>query len=296
MGKQSSPPVVQQAPDYSGQNAAALQQAALSAEQLAWSKQIYAETAPDRANATARANAVSDAQLAAMQDQSALTNEYADYQRNTFQPLEKGIVADAVAYDTPDRRNAESAKAVAGVEQTIAAQQGIANRNLERSGVVPGSGKMLAMQGAMNVEAANQKVGAATRAVNQVETVGTAKRMDAANLGRNLASSQATSAGIALNQGNSSTQNAMQSGNIASQGAGLMNSGYAGAQNGYAGAANTYAGINSSMNAFNANAIRASQSGDNSASMWGALGSLGGAGISAYGATTAATTAASIAV
>jgi hypothetical protein len=86
------------------QQAAAMKMSELSAEQLAWAKQVYAETAPDRAAATQRANAVSDAQLESMDTQTALAKDYADYNKSTFRPLEQGIVADAAGYDTPERR------------------------------------------------------------------------------------------------------------------------------------------------------------------------------------------------
>ena len=260
------------APDQSGMNAAAVQQAALSAEQLAWSKQLYAELAPDRANATQRANAVSDAQLVAQNKQNTLTDEYATYNRETFRPLEQGIVQDATAYDTPDRREAEAAKGVADVQQSLAAQRGILTRNLERSGVNPNSGKALALENQASISGAAMQASAANKARTQVETIGAARKMDAASLGRGLASNQATSAGIALNQGNSSVNNAMQPGNIAAQSGALMNSGYAGAQQGLSNAASTFGAIANTQN-------QANQANNG---VWSGLGSIGGAAISVY--------------
>ncbi|MBC7620895.1 MAG: hypothetical protein H7293_18240, partial [Candidatus Saccharibacteria bacterium] len=255
MGKSS-------APDNSGMNRAAESQAALSKEQLDWAKDLYRESAPDRANATARANRVSDAQLTAMGEQSALTNEYANYNRGTFRPLEQGIVQDASGYDTADRREVEAAKGIADVQQAITTQRGISMRNLERSGVNPSSGKALALENQASISGAAMQASAANKARTQVETIGAARKMDAANLGRNLASNQATSAGIALNQGNSSVSNAMQPGAIAAQGAALMNSGYSGAQQGLAGSANTYGQIANIQN----------QASQNDNAIWGALG------------------------
>ena len=252
------------APDTSKQQEAALQMSQLSKEQLDWAKAIYAETAPDRANAIQRANAVSDAQLTALNKQTALTDDYAAYQKNTFRPLEEGIVADAQAYDTPARREAEAAKATAGVEMSLANQRAASNRELERSGVMPGSGKQLALSGAMDLGSAKLKAGAASQARSLVETVGAARRSDAANLGRNLASNQATSASLALNQGNASAANAASTGGIAAQGAALMNSGYSGAQSGLSNAANTYG------------QIAQIQGQSNDSGMWGALGSVAG--------------------
>lgn len=256
-----------EAPDNSGLNAAALKQAELSAEQLAFVKQIYGETAPDRTDASQRARATSDIQMQAARKQMALTDDYADYQKNTFRPLEQGIVADAQGYDTPQRREAEAAKSVATVEQSLATQQGITSRNQERAGIAPGSGRAMAMQSAFDLNAASMKAGAANTSRSQVETIGTARKADAANLGRNLASNQATSAGIALNQGNSAVANGQVPLAVAQGGAAMMNSGFAGAQQGQAGAAGTYgtiAGINQ-------------KAADSSSGMFGALGQLGGA-------------------
>ena len=254
------------APDMSGQNAAALAQAEMSKEQLAWAKSIYQETAPDRAAASARAARVSDAQLEAMKKQTAITDDYADYNKATFRPLEQQMIADAAGYDTPERRAAASAEAVAGIEQQFSQQREASARTLQRSGVDPGSAKSMALQNGMDIGVAKAKAGAYRAASQQVETMGAAKKADAASLGRGLAANQATSAGIAMNQGNSSSAQLASVGGIQAQGNAIMTSGYAGAQNGMAGAANTFGNI----------ANIELKANDNSA-VWGALGAVGGA-------------------
>jgi hypothetical protein len=255
------------APDNSGMNAAAVSQAEMSREQLAWAKQIYAETAPSRDAAAARAAQVSDVQLEAMRKQTALTDDYAAYQKDTFRPLEQQMVKDASEYDTPERRAAAAGEAMSGVEQQVASQRAASTRNLERSGVAPGSGKSLSLQGGMDLGAAKLKAGAASTAVKQVETIGAAKKADAVSIGRGLAGNQATSASLALAQGNSSSGQLASVGGINAQGAALMNSGFAGAQSGMAGAANTYGNI-ANINA---------RANDGSSGLWGALGAVGGA-------------------
>lgn len=231
------------APDMTAMNITAAAQAEMSREQLDWAKQLYAETAPDRAAAAERAAAVSDAQLRSMDTNTALAQDYADYQKGTFRPLEQGIVSDAQAFDTPARREAAAAAASADVEQTLAAQRGASLRDQQRRGVNPSSGAAMAMQGTMDLGAAKLKAGAANAARTQVETIGHARKMDAANLGRNLASNQATSAGLALTAGNNSTSNAQVPLSVAQSGANIMNTGFSGAQQGLAGAASTYGQI-----------------------------------------------------
>lgn len=254
------------APDMSGANAAAVQQASLSAEQLAWAKQVYAETAPQRADSIARANQVSDAQLTAMNKQTALTDDYANYNKTTFRPLEQGIVAGAQDYDTTARRDGASAAAISSVGQQADIARQSQARTMARMGVNPSSGKMMAMQNQMGIQEAAAKAGASTQARNNVEIQGYGRKMDAANLGRNLASNQATSAGIALNQGNSAASNSASTGQITAGGNAILNSGYAGAQAGYAGAGSTYLGM--------AGIQQKADSGSSGA--FGALGSVAG--------------------
>lgn len=191
-------------PDYSGMNRAAEANAQIAKEALDWYKQMYAEQAPLREQAAARANAVSDAQLASMQQNDAISRDYWNYQQSTFRPLERALVSDAQNYDTEARRNAAASKAVADVAQQMDAAQSQQQRQMMRMGVNPNSGRFAAMSTQMEVAEALGKATAANKARDQVELQGYARKMDAANLGRGLASSQATSAGVALNAGNSS--------------------------------------------------------------------------------------------
>ena len=231
------------APDLSGQNQAALQQANLSKEQLDWAKQIYGDTAPDRKAATERANMVSDAQLGQMKEQSALTSDYAKYNRETFRPLEQGIVDGANSYDSEGQRELAAGRASADVNQSFGLARAQMGRDLARRGVDPSSGAALAASSDMASQQALGLAGAANNARLSTQTQGYARKMDAANLGRGLASSQATSAGLALNQGNSAASNGAMSGNINAQGNQIMNQGFAGAQGGLDGASKTYNNI-----------------------------------------------------
>ena len=253
------------APDMSGANAAALAQAEMSKEQLAWAKQIYEQTAPDRAASTARANAVSDAQLSALNKQTTLTDDYANYNKTTFRPLEQGIVQDAANFDSEANQNKAAGMALADVNQGFSSARDQQQRGLSRMGVNPSAGRALALGNQTSIAQAAAQAGAATKARTDTQLQGYARKMDAANMGRGLASSQATSAGVALSQGNSAVANGMQSGNINAQGNQIMTQGFAGAQSGMAGAANTYGNI----------ANIQQRAGDNSGLM-GALGTVAG--------------------
>ena len=214
------------APDQTGINAAALANAELSKESLDWYKQIYAESAPDRAKAAATNERVSNAQLAALDSNTALSNDYANYQKNTFRPMEQAIVSSAQNYDTQARRDLEAGKAMADVNQGFSSARDQSSRAMSRMGVNPSSGRMQAMGNQTAIAQAAAMAGAAGQARDKVETQGYARRMDAANLGRGLASNQATSAGVALNAGNSAVSNAGQTLAQGNQAAAQMGQGW----------------------------------------------------------------------
>lgn len=194
------------APDMTAMNKAAEANAEIAKEALDWYKQAYQEQAPLREQAAAKAMEVSDAQLASMRQNDAISKDYWNYQQSTFRPMERALVADAQNYDTESRRDQKAGQAVADVEQQLAAAQGQQSRQLARMGVNPNDGKFAAMSNQMTMTGALGKAQAANKAREQVELQGYARKMDAANLGRNLASNQATSAGVALNAGNSAAQ------------------------------------------------------------------------------------------
>lgn len=239
------------APDNSGINAAALANAQLSKEQLAFVKDVYAEGAPARATASAAALRQSALQETAQGQQIALTDKYTAQQDKQF-GYEDSLRADAQAYDSPERQAANAAKATAGVQASLDNTQAQANRNLERSGVAPGSAKSLALSGQLGIQKAIALAGAANKARTDTEAQGYARKMDSANLGRNLASSQATSANTAMTLGNSSVSNAQVPLTVAQNGAAMMNSGFSGAGNLNASAGSLYgqaAQITNSANA-----------------------------------------------
>mgnify|MGYP000264051705 CR=1 FL=1 len=139
----------------------------------------------------------------------------------------------------------------------------IAMRDATRMGFNPSDGNVMAAKATLDTGEALGVAAGANRAREQVKTVGRAMRQDAVNLGRNLASSQATRAGLAVSAGNSSANTGQMP--IAATGAGaqIVNNGYSGAQNGLGAAGNIFT-----------NTARARAT-DNSGAM-GALGNVAG--------------------
>lgn len=185
--------------DNAAQADAAQQGVAMEQLEFAREQDARANVRNDRADALTEK--VTGKQLESMDQNMALAADYDAYNKGTFRPLEKGIVADASAYDTPERREAAAGAAGAAVQQSLTQAHDADNRTLARMGVNPNSGRALATQNETSISGALAESAAENNARTQVETLGAAKKMDAASLGRNLPSAQATSAGLGINAG-----------------------------------------------------------------------------------------------
>ena len=254
------------APDTSRQDAIAQQMADQSAAQFAWAQEQWAAEAPMREEAARIAGEVSQAQIDTMRQQQEISKDYWDYQKGTFRPLEQRIVADATAYDTPERRAAAASDAMAGTEQQLSLARAANNRSMTRMGVNPNSSKFGLSNNALSLGAASAKAAAGKQAADAIEQQGYARRMDAASLGRNLPANQATAAQIGLQAGSAAANTAQIPVSMGANAIQLMNQSASTANSGLSGAANIYA---------NSTNARINAQPDNSA-VWGALGAIGG--------------------
>lgn len=260
------------APNTDGLNKAAEASAKLGEDAFSFYKTEFEKGAPDRAAAAALAREQAGLQNDLSKQQLAVSQQERARYQGTFAPIEQSIAADAMGYDTPERRQAAATAATADVQMQLAGQRGATMRAMERSGVAPNSGQVAAMQGMLDIGGAKLKAGAANAARTQVETIGAAKKMDAAGLGRGVVSNQATTAGIALNAGNSAVGNGQAPVNIAAAGAGLMGQGFQTGMQGQQQAGNLYgqvAGIQQKTDATNA-------------AMWQSAGQAAGAGAALF--------------
>ena len=132
------------APDYAplanASNAAADKMAALGQQQLDFSKQQYAENAPFYRD-------IATQQKLAMEQQLAQGKDYYDYQKETYRPLEKGLVADAQAFDTDAYRNQLATKAAADSGLAFGRTQQANERAMASMGVNPNSGRFQGIGG-----------------------------------------------------------------------------------------------------------------------------------------------------
>lgn len=220
------------APDTSGQQEAARSSAKLGAEQFAWFTKEYDRTAPDRAAAAARDTAVADAQVKGMTFATDQAQQLAERNKTVFQPLEDKIVADAQAYDTPQRRAQMAAEAAADVEGAMGRAQQGNTRALMRMGVTPGGAAGQALMQDAALAKAKMVAGATGAATRNVEQQGYARMQDAAALGKGIVGNQGTQQQIATQSGGAAVNAGGAGLAVTQSGAGLMGAGFQGAMQG----------------------------------------------------------------
>jgi hypothetical protein len=166
-------------------------------------------TSGNSSNGQDRSNAVSDLQLQGMQFALDQSKELADYNKTTFRPIEQRLAQTAQEYDTEGRRESAAQSAAGEVATEFDRTRQQAAKEMTRYGVDPST--MQALGTASLLDEAKARAGAANKARSDVEAQGWSRMADVANLGRNIASSQATQQQIGLSAGNSAADNAYKS-------------------------------------------------------------------------------------
>ena len=111
MGSKGAPP-----PDYEplerASKEAAEIQAGLGREQLAFAREQYDRSAPN----TGRYSQPTDGRAKRADGSS---RDYYNYQRDTFRPVERGLVADAQRFNTQDYQQPDGVKSVCGCRSGV---------------------------------------------------------------------------------------------------------------------------------------------------------------------------------
>jgi hypothetical protein len=263
---------------------AAQANAEIGKEALAFAKQQYDDNKPRQAMIDDLSKQVIDQQIASGKSSAALADDYAGYMKNTYRPIEQSLGLESMGYfdaDPATRKamaekmgvdpasmdaiatsrdaevNSATGKAAADVTQQFENQDAQLERGLTSMGVDPSSGKYAALKRQTGLGEAATKAGAMNTAGNTAKQMSWAKRMDAAGLGRNLPSNQATSTGLALNAGNSAMNTSTTGATNARADAGLMNQGFNTAISGNTAAGNLYLGeYDAQMKGYQADATR----------------------------------------
>lgn len=185
-----------------------------------------------------RQNQASDEEVKGLQ--SALMRDQQDRRENIFNPLEDKLVAEAENFDSADRMSSEMGKADAAVVKAYDRAVQAAGKDQLRLGVNPNSAKSQALRENGSLALATRAANASTAAGERTKAKGFAMRMDAAGLGRNLATNQTAAANSALaaSQGQTSAfSSGISAGN---QNMSTMNQGFGTASNAFTSAGNLY--------------------------------------------------------
>lgn len=231
------------APDTSGMNEQARRSAALADRSFAWFTQEYERTRGQRDASTALADQVANAQLDNLNLNSDLSRDLADYQRTTFRPVEQRLASEAMSFDTPERREQAAGQAAADVNAAAGANRAATMRAVMRRGGSVSGARMASMADQNDIGMARASASAQNTARSNIQTQGWARMSDVANLGRNIASSQATSANVASQAGAGALQAAQAGTAINASGAGLMSTGFNTALQGTQQAGSLFSGI-----------------------------------------------------
>jgi hypothetical protein len=183
----------------------------LGREQLAFSKQQYAEMKP-------LAERVFGQQMAAQQQQMDQAQDYFNYQQQTFRPVERGLVRDAEAYSTEGNRERLAQDAALQTARAFDQTQAMGDRAAAARGISVDSPAAMAMRNRGQYALAAQRAGAMTGARNQAEQTGWARRMDVTGLGRGLAGASTAAYQGATGAGSAGMASAMAPGSQYQQG------------------------------------------------------------------------------
>jgi len=231
------------APDQTAQIELAKGNVELGKEALSWWKQQAADAAPLVQRAADRADEVSRAQLSSMQNSTRLANEYDQYRKNTFVPVERKLVDDAMAFNTDAERQRLAGLAGGDTAQAFGSARAQLRRDTGRLGLSAEDGAYRASMADLAAKEALATAFNKNKARSDARTVGRAMLMDSASLGRNLPSQQATSAQLALTAGNSSAGTAQIPVTLAQQQAAMGGQGYGTALQANQAASNIYGNV-----------------------------------------------------
>jgi hypothetical protein len=247
------------------QGEAAIMAQQLSKEQLDWVKQIYAtdlKPLSDRQQALAEENARIGMDIA--RENQAWSQQDRQFLMDNYRPVEAQLAQRVAGMNTEDYAARKAQDAEAGVEDSFAAAQQQAQRNLARQGIAVGSAQKAAAELNGAVNKAGMVAQARTTARNLADDLTFQRQASVAQVGRGL--NPNTSASTALAGGSSAISGTGQALAGAQGAAGTVQQGYSTAINGNLGAANQFGQINQA----NAQA---------SAGWSSALGSIAGAAI-----------------
>jgi hypothetical protein len=187
--------------------------AAISREQLAFSKQQYADMLPI-------AQEISGLQIAAQQQQMDFAQQDRERLLGLYRPLEDQFIAEAQAFNTDARRQELAGQAAAASGRAFENLQAQQRRGLAARGVNPNSGAARGADRAALLEQSAQRAAAMTGARTSARQEGRALQAAAIGLGNPLATTALQAYSGATGAGSAGINTAQQPGTMYMQGLG----------------------------------------------------------------------------
>lgn len=198
--------------------------AGVAQDQLAWNKQRAAVQDPLIQKIAQQQIDTSDTNTARSADQ---WNQY----KTMFQPVEAQMVSDANNWDSDARKEKMAGQAAADVTRSYQGAQASSDRQMERMGINPSSGRFAALNNENQLSQAKDTAGAMNQARDATEQQGIALRTGVAQFGRNMPNTGIAADSLSLNAGNSAA-------NTMATGSAINNAANNAAANWYGGATN----------------------------------------------------------
>jgi hypothetical protein len=210
----------------------------------------------------AYARKVGDTQIDAMNLQMDFAKKDRQRYEDVFLPMQDQYIAEANAYDTPERREAEASRQMVDIQRQADAQRNNADERLRSMGIDPSQVRSSSMMNQLAVATGANQALAGNAARTQIEDKGRAMRADAMNLGMGLPAQAASGF-----QGSNAS------------GAGALGAGAAG-QGATLGAIQAGAGVAGTAMGFRSNALNNVAALTGSPMQWAQMGSgnMAGAG------------------
>lgn len=168
-------------------------------EYLNFAKQQYADNKGFLAD-------IAQAEAEIMRTNQQRAEDYAQYERDTFRPMEKELIGKAKAYNEDAMRERMAQQSAADTNAAFDGAKQQALRNLARYGINPNSGRFAALNAQIGTQQAGALAAGQNQARMQAEGLGYARMQDAVALGKGLAPNASTAYGIALQGGDSAAK------------------------------------------------------------------------------------------
>lgn len=189
--------------DTSGAAAAAASNERIANRQLDLQEELIPWYKDRQAKLDDLTSEATTAQLGIMRQQSEQSDDYFNYAKETFRPVEQSLVAEAMRESTPEAYARFAAESAARVGSSFRNVMGAAERNMRSMGVNPAGRSGVNRAAMMDVAAAS---GAEfNRAFTAAKDRGFQMRMATTNLGRNLPQASTAAAAAGSGAGSAAT-------------------------------------------------------------------------------------------